>query len=315
MTDSIKRIRRLIGNPTVRQALQAGGGVAMAIVAGSVISGQRWYWAAIAAFIVGVGVASRGEALIKGLQRSTGTFLGMVVGVFLASALSGHTDWSLGLVLVCVFFAFYAFQAAYSVMMFYLTLMLALLYGLIGQFQPHLLVLRLEETAAGAAAGVLAGLFTLPSQQSRFAATARDYLECLASAIREISKGNGDLSSDELAKLRVETQALRHSIGALKRGWIPLVSMQYRRCIRSAMRLSYLVREMSRRHELSRDQATRLLDEIEAIQALLDGESPRPKHAEAEKAAQRGEDPLFTTALGAVMDLREHLCAVLGRTR
>ena len=46
---------------------------------------------------------------------------------------------------------------------FWITAVLALLYGLIGQFSVETLVLRVEETAVGAALGMLAGFLVLPT--------------------------------------------------------------------------------------------------------------------------------------------------------
>jgi len=46
-------------------------------------------------------------------------------------------------------------------MAFWITAVLALLYGLIGQFSVETLLLRVAETAVGAAAGMLAGLYYL----------------------------------------------------------------------------------------------------------------------------------------------------------
>ena len=50
-------------------------------------------------------------------------------------------------------------QANYSLMVFFLTTMLALLYGLLGQFSIGLLLIRLEETAID----ILVALLVLPT--------------------------------------------------------------------------------------------------------------------------------------------------------
>ncbi len=91
----------------------------------------------------------------------------MVVGIYLGAAASGHREIVYALVLICVFVGFYAFQQAYGVMTFCITLMIALLYGLLGAFKPELLLLRLEETAAGAAIALLAAVIVLPLRQDR----------------------------------------------------------------------------------------------------------------------------------------------------
>ena len=144
---------RWLQRTEIRQTVQVAVGAALAIVAGTLISGQRWYWALIAAFIVGISANSRGEAIIKGLQRVAGTLGGVMVGIALATLLSGHMVISAALALLFVFLAFYAFQSAYGTMIFFITLLLAVLYGMMGQFRPELLWLRLEETAAGTVIG------------------------------------------------------------------------------------------------------------------------------------------------------------------
>lgn len=275
-------------NRFVRQAAQAGTGVALAIAVGTLVSGQRWYWAVIAAFIVGSGVGSRGEALIKALQRLAGTLGGIVAGILLASAVSNHTDVALGLVLVCVFFAFYAFQAAYGVMMFCITVMLALLYGLVGQFQPGLLVLRLEETATGAAIGVLVTAMFLPIRESEtLRAAARELLLALADTVQQASRENAEAVARAGSALRSKVQALRNSVAAVKRGWIPLLPLRYRRVVRSGMRCAYLAREIAYRNELDHAQAITIGQKIEATLRRLDRREPAPQGKEGGE-----DDPL-----------------------
>jgi uncharacterized membrane protein YccC len=308
---------RLWDNPFVRQAAQAGTGVALAIVVGTLISGQRWYWAVIAAFIVGTGVGSRSEVLIKALQRLLGTLAGIVVGILLASVVSRYTNLTLGLVLVCVFFAFYAFQAAYGVMMFCITLMLALLYGLVGQFEDHLLLLRLEETAAGAAIGLFASMTVLPIRESNaFRTAARDFLRALETALRQAS-GAGPPTTSTGGGLHAKVQALRHSVGAVKRGWIPLVPLRYRRAVRSAMRCAYLTRELLYAGNLSKAQAEALVQQIDATLAWLEtnGASPPTSDADATPALRSDRAHEHAQALSAALDrLDQRLQQALDRT-
>jgi len=61
-------------------------------------------------------------------------------------------------------------------MAFWITAVLALMYGLIGQFSVETLVLRIEETAVGALMGMLAGFLVLPRRTRDAHADARDDL-------------------------------------------------------------------------------------------------------------------------------------------
>jgi uncharacterized membrane protein YgaE (UPF0421/DUF939 family) len=90
---------------------------------------------------------------------------GVVIGVVLASLVGGNVVVSVLLIFVTLFI-FYWSQANNGVMMLSITTMLALLYGLLGEFSIGLLLTRLLETAIGAAIGILVALFVLPTPTS-----------------------------------------------------------------------------------------------------------------------------------------------------
>jgi uncharacterized membrane protein YgaE (UPF0421/DUF939 family) len=116
----------------------------------------------IAAFVVFAGTNSWAETVHKGWQRLLGTILGVPAGVLIAALVSGNKPVSLVLIFVCLFCAFYFMKLAYSWMTFWITTMLALLYGLLGEFSYSLLLLRIEETAVGAFIGIAAAMLVLP---------------------------------------------------------------------------------------------------------------------------------------------------------
>lgn len=147
---------------TTRQAVQAVAGGAFALVVGQIVSGDRWYWAVGAAWWVFVNTASRGETLVRGFRRVLGTLTGGFVGVLVALPLHGAAGPTAALVAVCVFGIFYTAAVSYSWMMFAVTVLVSLLYGLLGFLEPALLVLRLVETAVGALGAMLAVLLVLP---------------------------------------------------------------------------------------------------------------------------------------------------------
>ena len=147
---------------STRQAVQVGVATSLAIVAGELISPSRWYWAVIAAFVVFAGTASRGDVLARGWQRLIGTVGGVVAGMLLAFAVGGRAVPTLILLAACVFLALYLFRISVGLLAFWITAVLALLYGLIGQFSVETLVLRVIETAVGGALGALAALVILP---------------------------------------------------------------------------------------------------------------------------------------------------------
>ena len=147
---------------STRQAIQVSVAAALAIVVGEAISPSRWFWAVIAAFVVFAGTNSWAETLNKGWQRLLGTVLGVPSGVLVATLVSGSTVAALVMIFVCLFCAFYFMKVTYSLMTFWISTMLALLYGLLGEFAFSLLLLRIEETAVGAVIGIAAAMLVLP---------------------------------------------------------------------------------------------------------------------------------------------------------
>ncbi|SDP39184.1 Fusaric acid resistance protein-like [Nakamurella panacisegetis] len=148
---------------TTRQAVQAGVAAGLAIVAGEAISTQRFYWAVIAAFVAFAGTATSGETVRKGIGRIAGTLLGLFAAVGLADLTDGHRTVAVATILACILLAFFLQPVSYGLMVFFITIMLGQLYALLGTFSDSLLELRLAETAAGAAIGILVSLLVLPT--------------------------------------------------------------------------------------------------------------------------------------------------------
>src|SRR5699024_11042318 len=67
-----------------RQSLQVAVAASLAVVAGSLLSPGRYYWALIAVFVTFTGTATRAESVRKALYRLLGTLLGLVVAMVLA---------------------------------------------------------------------------------------------------------------------------------------------------------------------------------------------------------------------------------------
>jgi hypothetical protein len=168
--------------PTTRQAVQAVVAGAIAIGVGELISPQRWYWAVITAFVVFAGTTSRGDLLVKGFRRVLGTLAGVLAGMVVAVLLAGHPAVVVTLLLVSLFLAFYALRVSYSLMSFFITVTLGLLYDLLGTFTTELFLVRLAETVVGAVAGSVAAVLVLPTRTS---AAVRDAITGYLAALRE----------------------------------------------------------------------------------------------------------------------------------
>ena len=150
--------------PTTRTAIQVAVAGTVAILLGGLVAPGQWFWAVITAFVVFVGANSRGELLVRAWSRTLGTLGGVIAGVLVASLVTGHVALQGGVVLVCVFLAFYLLPISYGLMTFFVTTMLGVLYGLLGRFSVAFLEVRLLETVIGAIAGAVAALLVLPTR-------------------------------------------------------------------------------------------------------------------------------------------------------
>ncbi|MEU1465730.1 FUSC family protein [Streptomyces sp. NPDC005727] len=217
-----------LGRPTTRAAVQVAVGSALAIAGGELLSGQRWYWAVLTCWIVFINTSSTGEILVKGYRRVLGTVLGVVAGIGLAGLVGNHTWTAFALVLLFVFTMFYTAPLSYTLMSFFVTAMLGLLYTLLNSYSLSVLVLRVEETALGAACGVIAAAVVLPIHTDR---RTNDLLVDVLEKLAEVTRAAADQLSgglpvdlvdkareldQALADLRAATQPLTHPVTPLR---------------------------------------------------------------------------------------------------
>lgn len=226
--------------PTTRQAIQVSVAASLAIVVGELVSPARWYWAVIAAFVIFAGTNSWGETLTKGWQRLIGTLLGVPCGVLVATLLTGHKTAALVGIFVCLFCAFYFMTVTYSLMTFWITTMLALLYGLLGQFSFGVLMLRIEETAIGAVIGATVAVVVLPTNtRTAIRSDTRAFLTSLSLLI-EISAATM-FGEEEYASPSEQARQLDRDLQQFRVTAKPLVAgvagFAGRRSIRRALRI------------------------------------------------------------------------------
>jgi uncharacterized membrane protein YgaE (UPF0421/DUF939 family) len=174
----IERIRLA---PYARIAIQMGIAVGAAIIVGDAISGRRFYWAVIAAFITFMGANTAGEQMRKSIFRVAGTVVGVIVGSVLAH-LVGDVVWlQIVVIMVSLFLGLYLFRVNYAFMTIGITVMVSQLYVELDEFSNSLLLLRLAETSVGAGVAILTVLLVLPLHVGRVArVAARQQLEALA---------------------------------------------------------------------------------------------------------------------------------------
>ena len=171
-----------------RNAIQIGIAAGAAIVLGDLISPQRFYWAVLAAFITFMGAHNSGEQIRKALFRVGGTVVGILLGSLLVSAVGHHTLWSIALVLVTLFLGLYLLRISYALFAIAVTVTVSQLYQQLGKFTNSLLVVRLEETALGAAVAIIVVMLVLPLHTRRVLRVAiRQHVEAVGRLVDHAS--------------------------------------------------------------------------------------------------------------------------------
>ena len=167
--------------PYTRTAIQVAVAIGAAIALGDVLSGARFYWAVIGAFVVFQGTSNTEEQIGKACSRVAGTLVGILAGSALVNLIGMHAAWTIVVILVSVSLGLYLQRADYAFLVVGVTVMVSQLYVEFGEFSNALLVARLEETAIGAAVAAATVLVVLPLHATRVARTAlQGYLEVLA---------------------------------------------------------------------------------------------------------------------------------------
>lgn len=160
------------------QALVAGG---LSIILGYLLTSTHQYWILLTAFLVLLGTESVGRTYIKAFQRSFGTVLGGIAGFALAISVEGQPVFQLIFLFACIFFAFYLFSVSYTMMSFFITMMMALMYDLLlGGVTYQLLLARVMDTIIGAAIAFVVSSWLLPIKtKDKVSDISTDFLEDL----------------------------------------------------------------------------------------------------------------------------------------
>lgn len=251
-----------------RRALQVAVAGVLAVLAGFALSPDRWYWAPMTSFFVFANANSRGATLRRAIERTAGTIGGVAGGLLLGSVLAGQPRLQLLAVFPLLFAGFWLLPVSYALMTVMITCLLALLYSMMAIFTLDLLLLRLGETAIGAAIGALVAYVLLPARTRsavedvtrEFFAALAVFLEALPAAVR------GEVADDAwvletVRRLDRATASLGTTINPLSE------AVPGRRA--SALRQE-LILTLTARYWAHRIAARALFHEGEAEQAELD---------------------------------------------
>ncbi|MER5810515.1 FUSC family protein [Streptomyces sp. NPDC002033] len=289
-----------LARPTTRQAFQATAACGFALAIGQALSEDRWYWAVGTAWWIFVNTASRGETLVRGFRRVLGTVLGIAAGLLIAVPLHGAPVPTAALVAVCVFGIFYTAAPSYSWMMFFVTVMAGLLYGLLGVLHPGLLLLRFEETAVGALGASLAVILVLPvTTHAANDAWIQRALHCVrASTAASLDRLAGDPAADpapHAAELELLLGRVRMALAPLVHPLSPLRARKARArqvlallddCAREVHGLVLVAADPQASHDARLAAACwRVEAAVEALTAPQGGPQPATAQAPAHPAA------------------------------
>ena len=229
---------------------------------------------------------------LKAWQIAIGTVGGAFAGVLVATALSGHVYAATAISIAALFLAFYASSAAYGVMIFWVTVIIGLVFGMLGFFPPALLAIRLEETLLGVACGVGAAfLIRLDAAPDSLDAARRTFLDALRTTISAAAPcltGEGDTMALQAASAAMQRDFIAYGSLALPRlrGLTTMWNQgtrraltRFRACSHWAQDLAYLA--AGNPHETDPATIAALEAEARSIAALIDDDRATSSSAQA----------------------------------
>jgi uncharacterized membrane protein YccC len=112
--------------------------------------------------VISLGTTSAGDTVQKGMLRIVGTACGALAGLCVAAFVPAHPALVVIGMTICLFGWSYFVLYNYAVGIFFLTLLIGLVYGVLGDSLPAIVGLRLIETAIGAAATFVTAMWIVP---------------------------------------------------------------------------------------------------------------------------------------------------------
>src|SRR5580692_515378 len=136
------------------------------------------------------------EQVRRGFFRVAGTVVGIAVGSLLVDIVGHNSYGSVAVILVALFFGLYLLRVNYAFMVVAVTVAVSQLYMDFGEFSNSLLLVRLEETAVGAAFAMIVALTVLPLHTRRVLRIAlRDHVQAIG---RLVEHATGRFLGDDL---------------------------------------------------------------------------------------------------------------------
>jgi uncharacterized membrane protein YccC len=284
--------------PANRQAVQAAAATGLALLAGFALTSSHQYWAALAAFLVLGGTSTVEETVAKGIERIAGTIIGSIIGFGVTNFTGANPFVVLPLLAVCIFAAMYMRSVSHAKMVFWLTMMLALLYEFLGTLTTETLQIRILETIIGAAIALAVAAFFLPirtrQQVNSDGAALLKTLDGITQSCLKRLAGSSDIPSltDQALTLDQQFQQLNNQAAPLRSASGALGTDGIERRITAAAALTYYARHLIRITEALAPGATALSaeagmklgtitrDNISTLIQVLNKEPPGPTHGD-----------------------------------
>ena len=147
--------------PTTRLAIQIFVALSLINLLATACHLPRAYWAGLTA--VSVLCQTWGESLRKSTQRLLATIGGLTLGSLLYYPLQNYPLIMLGLVFVNLFLMSYFITVSYPKAMFFVSIFLAMLFGVMGTMTFTIYWVRIMETFVGSAIAILVSIILLPT--------------------------------------------------------------------------------------------------------------------------------------------------------
>lgn len=199
---------------TTRTALRAAVAASLAIVISAMVTAQRPYWTILIAVVVIND--TWGSSLRKTWHRVGMTGAGCVAGWALHFISEGRVRLERALLLLAIFLAAYFRKSSYPWMTFFITVYVAFLFTVLGQWSASLMLVRLEDTVLGGVIAIAASLIVpaprvakrLEEELSGFWEACREQVEQGFALLtrRDVENGDWMESRRDLLKLAEKLQ-------------------------------------------------------------------------------------------------------------
>lgn len=182
-------------------SLQAAISVLAAVILSHLFHLSHAYWAILTAMLL---ISQTfGESIKKSIERVSMTILGGCLGtvIYLLSAHTPHLLYCY--LIISVFFAMYFFDISYAISVFFITMMLVFMFGLILGWDLHTLKDRVEETLIGAGIAIATSAMVFPMRaKNQFQMALPEFMQTCHQALTDTlaSLTQKDFSGQPLEK-------------------------------------------------------------------------------------------------------------------